>query len=149
MSADAPASSVNCCVETVTVGCFVAAVDPEGSSGPITKIVNVSGVLLTLERVSLCGCCTLPRLTPNDNDEGDAAPLASRAALRSSNPAPACWTCAGTPGLENAGAAVLISSDRYCATLKPGRAAFRTAAAPATIGDDKLVPSTLKKPLGS
>ena len=45
-------------------------------------------------------------------------------------------------GIENAGAAVLISNDRYCAASRPGRAAFKTAAPPATSGDAKLVPST-------
>src|SRR5438132_1453872 len=159
-SADAPAFSVRLCVETVTAGSLpevasTSAVRLPGGTGPVsasrplTKIVKVSLAVLTLETVSLRDACTSTPPTPKASDVGATAPLARRAALMSSIPAPACCTRAGTPGCRKAGAAVFTSRDRYCATVSPGRASFNSAAQPATIGDEKLVPSTTLYPLGS
>src|SRR5438034_1917996 len=159
-SADAPASRVRLWVESVTTGSFpeVASTSavrlpggtgPVGASRPVTKIVKVSLAALTLAMVSLREACTSTPPTPKASDVGVAAPLARRAALMSSIPAPASCTRAGTPGCRKAGAAVFTKSDRYCVTVSPGRASFNNAAAPATIGDEKLVPSTWLYPLAS
>src|SRR5450756_1088111 len=62
-------------------------------------------------------------------------------------PAPACDSVAATPSPAVAVAAPLIRSERYCCTVRPGRAALSTAAAPATSGVEKLVPLVSMKPL--
>src|SRR5262249_21002489 len=67
-------------------------------------------------------------------DTGAAVAEPRNAALRFSRPEPVCCT------VPDQAVALLMSSDRYCAAVSPGRAAFRTAAAPARSGVEKLVP---------
>src|SRR5690242_11285021 len=52
----------------------------------------------------------------------------------------------GAPESWTMGVALLMSSDRYWLDVRPGRAASSKAAAPATIGAEKLVPSSTTKP---
>ena len=59
-------------------------------------------------------------------------------------PAPVRWTPTNGPPLFNSGVVPLISKELYWSTVKPGRAARSTAAAPATIGAEKLVPEARK-----
>ena len=63
------------------------------------------------------------------------------AANRFNIPAPPCDTLAAAPKATVAGVAPLINSERYCCIVSPGRAALRTAAAPAASGEEKLVPA--------
>ena len=56
-------------------------------------------------------------------------------------PAPVSCTGYGLPSSDIRGAALFTSRDRYCAAVRPGRAALSSAAAPATSGAAKLVPS--------
>ena len=90
-----------------------------------------------------------PEPVPKFNAVGYAATVPPRAAATFSTPLPACWTVAGTPGPDVAAPALLIRSERYCGCVRPGRAAFRTAAAPAASGVEKLVPAVSIKPDGS
>src|SRR5262249_53333923 len=68
------------------------------------------------------------------SEVGKAAAVPRRAALRFRIPAPVSCT------VPDQAPAVLISRDRYWAPVSPGRAALRTAAAPASSGEEKLVP---------
>src|SRR5438034_1146263 len=106
-------------------------------------------VSLTVPRLDSVSCsvpCTAPSTVPKFSDVGYAASVLSTAAFRFNTPAPPCETVAGTPSPAVARVALLISRDRYCATVSPGRAAFNTAAAPAARGVEKLVPAVSMKP---
>src|SRR6266571_2537712 len=91
----------------------------------------------------------VPEPVPKFSEVGKAVMVLFRAAKRFITPVPACCTVALVLGAVVAGPAVLIKSERYCAMVSPGRAPFKTAAAPATSGLEKLVPPVSMKPDGS
>src|ERR1700728_5259840 len=95
------------------------------------------------ERRRLAESCASPVPAPKLIEVGATASVERTAALRSSKPAPASCTCWDSPGGEKAGAALLISSERYWRAVNPGRPPSGTAAAPAITGVEKLVPATL------
>ena len=78
---------------------------------------------------------------PKPSEVGYTAAVASNAEAAFNDPAPACCTPSCTvPDLT--AVEELIRSDRYCTAVKPGLADFNSAAAPATVGAEKLVPPT-------
>ena len=60
-------------------------------------------------------------------------------------PAPESVVWAGVVDRIYKGRAELTSSDLYWAGVRPGRAAFSNAAAPAIMGEEKLVPFSIVK----
>src|ERR1035441_9999962 len=130
---------------TVLVESAGAGLSPTG----VTAMEYVSLTVPTFDRVRFSVLSIEPEPVPKFNAVGYAATVPPRAAATFSTPAPACCTVAGTPGPEVGGPALSIKSERYCATVSPGRAALRTAAAPAARGAEKLVPAVSIKPDGS
>ena len=104
----------------------------------VREKVSADGPRLVMRSRSLMRGSGPP--APNNREEGEAVAVALSAAARSSCPAPVCWIREGAPFTPSTGVVVLMSRERYWSTVRPGRALFRTAAAPATMGVEKLVP---------
>src|SRR5260370_24137154 len=112
-------------------------------------IENVSLAVPAFERVRLRLLLIAPAPVPKLSEVGNAVMVLLRAAARFKTPFPACCTVAAAAGLIVAGPVLLIRSERDCGTVSPGRAAFKTAAAPATKGLEKRGPPGSMKPDGS
>src|SRR5258708_38307799 len=104
-------------------------------------IARVSLAVPVFERVRLRVLLTVPAPVPKLSEVGYAVTVLLRAAARFITPAPACCTVAPAVGLTVAGPALLIKSERYCATLSPGRAPFKTAATPPPRGREEPIPA--------
>src|SRR5664279_3070810 len=77
---------------------------------------------------------------PNPSEDGCAVTVLASAVDMFNSPAPPASTETGlTKSVENV-LVLLISRDRYWRAVSPGLAAFSKAAAPLTIGADRLVP---------
>ena len=111
--------------------------DPDGA----TAIVYVSPAVPVLERLKVSVFRIENAPEPKLSDVGYAATVPFKAAARFRTPAPACCTPAALPASLVAAVALLMRSDRYCCCVSPGRADFKTAAAPAARGAEKLVPA--------
>src|SRR5579885_1092490 len=130
----------------------VAEIDSGAPKVDVAVNVNVSAacVILVIVRVVDDDNCVPGACAPKLSDTGDAVTSVFNAAAMSSRPLPAESMLALAPwAVETIFAAVFTSADLICAGVKPGFACFTRAAAPATIGVEKLVPLNMLKPLGS
>src|SRR5687767_5452724 len=107
-----------------------------------TAIVNVSWPAPTLVIESSRRTSAEEPPAPKLTDVGKAVAVALSAASTFIRPAPVCCTGA-VPSASGTRLALLMSSDRYWRSVRPGRAPITTAIPPAVIGEEKLVPSTI------
>ena len=139
----APESSEKLVRDGVTV-----AAAPKPGVTVTVKLSEAAPRLVTL-RFTAPGatpCGSVPKLT--ETGETVSADASAAEALR--RPLPEESTVMGFPFAEvTTFEAVLTSADLICAGVNAGLACFRSAAAPATSGEEKLVPLNEVKPLGS
>src|SRR5579884_2395771 len=101
-----------------------------------TVIDSVSAAVPIFVSASTAVRFTVVPPSPNEIETGSAVTVFVTADNIFSNPVPVC--CTDEPPAN--GEALSINSDRYSPNVRPGRAALSSAAAPASIGDEKLVP---------
>jgi len=157
---------VDCPAAIVTVGEETVGARPPRAL--VTASVRFTEALPLLAMASLLETgAASESCTPKDNDERyrvsevfsvtATVTLVATAAAVSRRPAPNHRTSAGVGGAPDSAvvssvrivcAAVFTSADLICAGVNPGCACFTSAAAPATMGAEKLVPSAVMKPSG-